>query len=240
MIFLRSCRRKAGYEWLYADLLVQESAERKNEFYACLRLQELSHLSYLRDRAGPHSSFYMAGGASQESQHNMRSIRVKAIVFRKYGIKITKSQRLLVRNRTYILLSLKPGLLRNLLCVCSCWAVLLGNLSTKRDRIINIWSGTARTVRQCCGRILDILVRIRGFVPLTNGSASRSCYFCPWSSRRKTKNIFFLEVLLLISHYFLKCTFTSFFKIKSHKEVTKQYGRNQCFSYYFCLMIEGS
>jgi hypothetical protein len=28
--------------------------------------------------------------------------------------------------------------------------------------------------------------------------------------------------------------------IKSHKELTKQYRRNQDFSYYFCLMMEGS
>jgi hypothetical protein len=29
-------------------------------------------------------------------------------------------------------------------------------------------------------------------------------------------------------------------KIKCPKEVAKQHGRNQGFSYYFCMMIEGS
>jgi hypothetical protein len=46
--------------------------------------------------------------------------------------------------------------------------------------------------------------------------------------------------LSFFAFYFLKVhfTFTSFSKKKSHKEVTKN--RNQCFSYYFCLMIEWS
>jgi hypothetical protein len=39
--------------------------------------------------------------------------------------------------------------------------------------------------------------------------------------------------------YFLKVSLYHFLKIKSHKDVTKQYGRNQCFSYFYCLMIEG-
>ncbi len=78
----------------------------ENEFYACLRLQELSHLSHLWERAGPHSCSYMAGGASQESQHNMRSTPVTTIFYTKWND--TKSQLLPVRNRTCILLSLKP------------------------------------------------------------------------------------------------------------------------------------
>jgi hypothetical protein len=44
------------------------------------------------------------------------------------------------------------------------------------------------------------------------------------------KNFFFILLF--------EGTFTSFLKIKSHKKVTKQY--EQCLSYYFCLMIEGS
>jgi hypothetical protein len=41
-------------------------------------------------------------------------------------------------------------------------------------------------------------------------------------------------------YYFLKVHLHYFSKIKSLKEVTKQYGRSQGFTYYFCLMIEGS
>jgi hypothetical protein len=70
-------------------------------------------------------------------------------------------------------------------------------------------------------------IRIRGSIYLTNGSGSGwgsgSFYFRQWPKTSTNK------CLLLIS------------KMKSHKEVTKQYpGKNQCFSYYFCLMIEGS
>ncbi len=43
---------------------------------------------------------------------------------------------------------------------------------------------------------------------------------------------------LTSTYYFLKVYLHHFSKIKSHKEVTKQW--NQCFSYYFCLLIEGS
>jgi hypothetical protein len=35
-------------------------------------------------------------------------------------------------------------------------------------------------------------------------------------------------------------TFTSFFKTKSQKEVIRQYGGNQGFSYYYFCLIEGS
>jgi len=40
------------------------------------------------------------------------------------------------------------------------------------------------------------------------------------------------------AYYFFKVHLHHFSKIKSHKEVTKS--RNKVFSYYFCLMIEGS
>jgi hypothetical protein len=49
----------------------------------------------------------------------------------------------------------------------------------------------------------------------------------------------FFWVLSFFAYYFLKVHFHHFSKIKSHTEVTKQY-RNQCFSYYFCLLTEGS
>ncbi len=87
-------------------------------------------------------------------------------------------------------------------------------------------------------RIHDILVWIRfwihGSMPLTNESESGSCYFRHWSSRCQQKLIFFNFSWLLL----FECTFTSFFKVKkskSHKST-----RNQGFSYYFSLMIEGS
>ncbi len=67
-------------------------------------------------------------------------------------------------------------------------------------------------------------ILICGFVPLTNGSwfgsGSGSCSFRQWP------------------YYFLKLHCHHFPKIKSHKEVTNR--RNQSFSYYFGLMIEGS
>jgi hypothetical protein len=43
-----------------------------------------------------------------------------------------------------------------------------------------------------------------------------------------------------VAYYFLKVHLHNFSKIKCPKEVTKQNSRNQGFSYYFCLMIEGS
>ncbi len=63
----------------------------------------------------------------------------------------------------------------------------------------------------------DILVRIRirVFMPLTNGSGS--CYFCHWPSRRQQKIIFFLQSFSAC--YFLKVHLHHFSKIKSHKEV---------------------
>jgi hypothetical protein len=77
-------------------------------------------------------------------------------------------------------------------------------------------------------RIRDILVwiRILRSVPLTNGSFKTA-----------TKNYFFQS---FFAYYFVKLPLHNFSKIKSHKKVAKQYGRNQWFSYYSCLMIEGS
>ncbi len=92
-------------------------------------------------------------------------------------------------------------------------------------------------------RTHDILVWIRIWIrvsmPLTNGSGcgSGSCYFRRWlsSCQQKTNFLFRFFCWLLF-----ESTFTSFFKdIKSIK-VTKQSRRNQGFSYYFCLVIEGS
>ncbi len=77
-------------------------------------------------------------------------------------------------------------------------------------------------------RIHEILVRIRirilGSIPLTYGSGcgSGSCYFRHWPSRR-----------------FFACQFLKVNLL--HKVIQKwQNSRNQGFSYYFYLMIEGS
>ncbi len=68
-----------------------------------------------------------------------------------------------------------------------------------------------------------IRIRIRGYVPLSNGSGSVSCYFRQWPSRREP-TIYFNFFCLL----FFKLHLLSFSKIKSHKKVTKH--TNQDFS----------
>ncbi len=52
----------------------------------------------------------------------------------------------------------------------------------------------------------------------------------------KKKYYFFSTFLCL---FLFEGTFTSFLKIKSHKEVAKN-SRNQGFSSFFCLLMEGS
>ncbi len=87
-------------------------------------------------------------------------------------------------------------------------------------------------------RIHDILgwIRIRGSMPLTNGSGS--CYYRHWPSRcqqkKKKKNF----NTIFPAYYFLKVHLHHFSTIKSQKD--SQNSRNQGFSYYFCMMIEGS
>jgi hypothetical protein len=83
-------------------------------------------------------------------------------------------------------------------------------------------------------RIRDILVwiRIRGSVPLTNGS----CSFRQWPSK-PTKNHFFVCLFLCLLLFDVHLHHSS--KIKSHKEVTKT-AETKVFSNYFCSMIEGS
>jgi hypothetical protein len=92
-------------------------------------------------------------------------------------------------------------------------------------------------IRKPVFRINDILVwiriRIRGSMPLTNGSGS--FYFHHWPSRCQQKTNFFFKV-------FLYSTFWRYFYvIFQRKKVKKklQNCRNQGFSYCFCLMIEG-
>ena len=66
---------------------------------------------------------------------------------------------------------------------------------------------------------------------------SGSCYFRHWPSRCRQKTNFFTQFFFLI-RYFLKLHLHQFSKMKSQKE--SQNSRNQGFSYYFCMMIEGS
>ncbi len=95
-------------------------------------------------------------------------------------------------------------------------------------------------------RIHAILVwiRIRGSIPLTNGSrsvfgfGSGSCYFHHWPSRRQQKIV--LEKSFTAYYFWKVGTFTSFFKDKKSKRSHKTVGIKVFFSYYFCLMIEGS
>ncbi len=84
-------------------------------------------------------------------------------------------------------------------------------------------------------RIHDILgwIRIRGSMPLTNGSGS--CYFHHWPSRCQQKLIFLHNFFCLL---LFEGTFTSFFEDKKSKR--HHNSRNQSFSYYFCMIIEGS
>jgi hypothetical protein len=72
-------------------------------------------------------------------------------------------------------------------------------------------------------RYILVRIRIRGSVPLTNGSKSDSgsgyCYFLSVTFKMATKN-YFLKVFL--AYYLLKLHLRHFPKIKSHKEATKQ------------------
>ncbi len=69
--------------------------------------------------------------------------------------------------------------------------------------------------------------------PLTNEFGSGSCYFYHWPSRHQQKT----NKKKFSACYFLKVHLLYFSKIKVKKK--SQNSRNQGFSYYFCLMIEG-
>ncbi len=79
-------------------------------------------------------------------------------------------------------------------------------------------------------------IRIRGSILLTNGSRIRTLLFSSLTFKKPTKNNFCLNIFS--AYYCLKTHFHNFPKIKSQKE--SQNSRNQGFSYYFCLMTEGS
>ncbi len=63
---------------------------------------------------------------------------------------------------------------------------------------------------------IRIRLWIRGSMPLTSGSGS--CYFRHWPSRCQQKTNFLTQFFLLIT---FEATFTSFFKDKKSKRVTK-------------------
>ncbi len=65
---------------------------------------------------------------------------------------------------------------------------------------------------------------------------SGSCYFRHWPSRCQQKTNFLTQ--FFSAYYFLKLHLHHFLRIKSKKKLPNS--RNQGFSYYFCMMIEGS
>ncbi len=65
---------------------------------------------------------------------------------------------------------------------------------------------------------------------------SGSFYFCHWPSRCQQKTNFLTQ--FFSAYDFLKLHLHNFSKIKIQKE--SQNSRNQGFSYYFCMIIEGS
>jgi hypothetical protein len=101
-------------------------------------------------------------------------------------------------------------------------------------------------------RIRDILgwirIRIRGSMPLANGSGSgfgsgfgsgswiRILLFLSLTFKMPAKNKFFNTIFS--AYAFLKLYLHHFSKIKIQKDSLNS--RNQGFSYYFCMMIEGS
>ncbi len=113
-----------------------------------------------------------------------------------------------------------------------------------RSLKLNMWKilrGSGFAKKQCCGSMtfwcgswsVDPSLWL---IDLDPGSGS--CYFHHWPLRCQPKTNFFKNFLCLL---LFEGTFTvlhNFSKIKSPKE--SQNSRNPGFSYYFCMMIEGS
>ncbi len=129
-----------------------------------------------------------------------------------------------------------------------------GNPDSGSKRFQDPWSGSASASKNLSiltqklfltvFLIHDILVwiriRIRGSMPLTNGSGFgswiRILLFPSLTLQMPAKNKFFSTVFS--AFYFLKVHLHYFSKIKSQKE--SQNSRLQGFYYYYCMMIEGS
>jgi len=96
-------------------------------------------------------------------------------------------------------------------------------------------------INQCCGSVL-VWIRIRGSMPLTNGSGFGSVcgfgsfYFHHWPSRCQQKTNFLISIFLHITFWRYFYIIFQIWKVKKKSQNSK----NQGFSYYFCLMIEGS
>ncbi len=104
------------------------------------------------------------------------------------------------------------------------------------------WDRVRRGYKKPVFRIHDILgwirIRILGSMLLTNGFGSwiRILLFSSLTFNMPAKKLIFNTIFS--AYYFLEVHLHNFSKIKSQNE--SQNIRNQGFSYYFCMMIEGS
>ncbi len=91
---------------------------------------------------------------------------------------------------------------------------------------MTFWGGSGSGSADPCLRLMD---------PDSDPDpGSGSWYFRQWPSRCQQKTNFLTQS----AYYFLKLHLHYFSKIKSQKDSLDS--RNQSFSYYFCMMIEGS
>ncbi len=75
-------------------------------------------------------------------------------------------------------------------------------------------------------------------MPLTNGSGSGSWILLFSSQTFKMPTKYLIFIFIFSADYFLKVHLHHFSKLKSQNDL--QNSRKQGFSYYFCMMIEGS
>ncbi len=99
------------------------------------------------------------------------------------------------------------------------------------------WTVIKMKKKLLCWPPLEIpLFQAYGYQNCICGSGFGSCYFHQWPSRRQQKTN--LKIKCFSTCYFLMVHLHHFSKIKVKRK--SQNNRNQGFSYYFCLMIEGS
>jgi hypothetical protein len=116
-------------------------------------------------------------------------------------------------------------------------AVQAGQLGHRQDSFIQ--QGLTHPLLRLLKSVLqihDILVwiRIRGSMPLSNGSGS--FYFHHRPPRCQQKTNFFIKFFCIL---LFESTYTSFFKDTKVRKKSEN-SKNQGFSYYSCFMIEGS